>query len=134
MTTKEKLRQYIDYKGVSMRFFGKKINVSDSFLRSDGSVMTDKLPVIRNIFPDLNMDWLLFDEGEMIISDKKSDKVEEELIQYKTAKEVSIEYQFNVIYNKLKEIETFMEAVKLKIHVDNEIDKIESSLKKDSGK
>ncbi|MFL0067890.1 hypothetical protein V2605_04080 [Tenacibaculum maritimum] len=134
MTTKEKLRQYIDYKGVSMRFFGKKINVSDSFLRSDGSVMTDKLPVIRNIFPDLNMDWLLFDEGEMIISDKKSDKVEEEPIQYKTAKEVSIEYQFNVIYNKLKEIETFMEAVKLKIHVDNEIDKIESSLKKDSGK
>lgn len=39
---------------------------SDKFIDTQGSLNSEILPVIRKVFPDLNMNWLLFDEGEMI--------------------------------------------------------------------
>lgn len=70
MTIKEKLRQYLGFKGVSRRQFSLNANLSDGFLKGKGAIGADKLIIIRQICPDLNMDWLLFDEGEMIIDPK----------------------------------------------------------------
>ena len=67
MTIKEKLKEYCDYKGLSMRQFSQKIGVSDAFLRTKGSINSDLLPSIKKAFTDLNIDWLLFDIGEMIL-------------------------------------------------------------------
>ncbi len=71
MKTKEKIRQYLVFKGISMSEFSRKIGVSNRFLASDGSIMSDKIKLIRNMFLDLSMDWLLFDEGEMIVSSEE---------------------------------------------------------------
>ena len=70
MTIKEKIRYYLDYKEVSQRKFSEQTNLSDGVIKGNGSIGADKLKIIRNKFPDLNMDWLLFDEGNMIVSGK----------------------------------------------------------------
>lgn len=68
-----------------MRQFSQRTNVSDAFLRTKGSINSDLLPIIKKAFPDLNMNWLIFDKGEMIstntqekISNKKYIEVLEE--------------------------------------------------------
>ena len=70
MTHKEKLREYVHFKKISNRKFCLRINVSDKFLATDGAIYSKILPKIRKSFPDLNMDWLLFDKGDMIIESK----------------------------------------------------------------
>ncbi|WP_233885846.1 hypothetical protein [Tenacibaculum piscium] len=78
MTAKEKIRQYLVFKGINMSKFSREIGVSNRFLATNGTIMSDKIKIIRNIFPDLNIDWLLFDEGEMLVSEKaeKAEKSE----------------------------------------------------------
>lgn len=71
MTIKEKLKKYCKYKGITHPFFCRKIDVSIKFLASNGRVYSDVFPRIRKVFTDLNMDWLIFDEGKMIIPQKK---------------------------------------------------------------
>ncbi|WP_233882172.1 hypothetical protein [Tenacibaculum piscium] len=66
-----------------MSKFSREIGVSNRFLATNGTIMSDKIKIIRNIFPDLNIDWLLFDEGEMLVSEKaeKSEKAENNELQ-----------------------------------------------------
>tara|TARA_R110002124_G_scaffold148927_2_gene314581 strand:+ start:2466 stop:2846 length:381 start_codon:yes stop_codon:yes gene_type:complete len=78
MSIKDKLKLYADYKRISPRKFSLSIGASDSFLRSSGSIQSDILPSVRKNYPDLSIDWLLFDEGEMIKSEiERSNLVEE---------------------------------------------------------
>ncbi|MCG8813278.1 hypothetical protein G1K66_08390 [Tenacibaculum finnmarkense] len=73
---KNRLREYTIYKGFSHRKFNHSINASDSFLKSNGGFNVDFLPVIRQNYPDLNTDWLLFDEGEMVVSSEKEENTQ----------------------------------------------------------
>jgi repressor LexA len=73
---KQKVREYSYYKGFTRSYFNSLINVSESFLKSDGGFNVDFLPTIRQKCPDLNIDWLLFDEGEMILDTETVNKVE----------------------------------------------------------
>ena len=66
---KEKLRQYAAYKDISLRKLSNKIGKSDKFLATNGPINSNVLPIIKKEFSDLNMNWLIFDEGEMIIND-----------------------------------------------------------------
>ena len=121
MTIKEKLREYAEYKGFSLSKFSTIIGKSNKFLASNGSVHSDLLPIIRKNFPDLSMDWLLFDEGDMLISGEKTS-----ISDQNSTKENSEKYQFDMIYEKLQELELFKKVVELKL----EIDKEEEELKK----
>lgn len=66
---KEKLRQYADYKHLSHRKFSLLIGKSDKFIDTKGSLNSEAIPIIRKKFPDLNMNWLLFDDGDMLLPD-----------------------------------------------------------------
>jgi len=69
MNTKEKILQYLDFKGISQGKFCRKIGVSNGFLSSGKHIGSEKLKAIRDNYVDLNMDWLIYDEGEMISSE-----------------------------------------------------------------
>ena len=105
MGVKEKLRKYSKIKGLSNAMFCKKIGVSDKFLATNGRVYSDVFPKIRKVFTDLNMNWLLYDEGEMILQSENS-QVEEPETDYRTTKAISNQYQFDLIYKKLEVIES----------------------------
>lgn len=66
MNTKEKLLQYIEYKDITQGKFCRKIGVSSGFLTSGKHIGSEKLKIIRDSFSDLNMNWLIYDEGKMI--------------------------------------------------------------------
>ncbi len=66
----ERLKQYIDYKGISISAFEKSIGMSNaSFgksLKNHGTIGANKLETILSVYSDLNPVWLLTGEGKML--------------------------------------------------------------------
>lgn len=86
MGTKEKLKQYADYKGFTTYKIEKILGLTNGSLRSGKDFGVDKISIIRDNCPDLNMNWFLYDEGEMILKKDIVDTenyVNEELDVYK---------------------------------------------------
>ena len=66
-TVKERLIKFIKYKKISIREFERRVGVSNGYMKAlKKSPTTDKMLNIIRIFPDLNKDWLLTGEGEML--------------------------------------------------------------------
>lgn len=64
---KERLIEFLDYKNVSKSEFGRRIGVSSAFVTSiRKSIQPDKILAIQSNFSDLNTDWLLTGNGEML--------------------------------------------------------------------
>lgn len=70
MTTKEKVLQYLDVKGISKGDFYKKTGFSNGFLTAGKHIGSDNLKIIIDNYPDLSLEWLVMDKGDMIIGDK----------------------------------------------------------------
>ena len=69
---KERLIAYLDTKGISKTAFGESIGVSNAYVTSiRKSIQPDKIRAIALKYPDLNIDWLLTGEGNMLKEEKK---------------------------------------------------------------
>jgi hypothetical protein len=67
MTVKERISVYIKYKGMNNAQFEKACGLSNGYVANmRKGIGTDKLNNVLTAFPDLNRDWLLYGEGEMI--------------------------------------------------------------------
>lgn len=75
----DRIKQFIDYKGIAVSAFEKSIGMSNaSFgksLRSGGAIGTDKLENILNVYPELSPSWLVSGEGPMLRGDDQPAKV-----------------------------------------------------------
>lgn len=72
-TVKERLSWYLEQKGVNKSEFGRRIGVSSAFISSmRKSIQPDKVAAIQAQFPDLNLNWLLTGEGEMLNNETTS--------------------------------------------------------------
>ena len=69
MSVKDRLLDFVAYTGLSRRKFQERINVSNSYIQniSEG-IGADVMNRISIQFPNLNTNWLLTGEGEMIKS------------------------------------------------------------------
>ena len=69
----ERIKQYIDYKCITVSAFEKSIGMSNaSFgktLKQGGSIRSDKLETILSVYPEINAEWLLTGQGEMLKGD-----------------------------------------------------------------
>ena len=71
-SVKERLIEYLSYKGVSKATFGRSIGVSGAYVTSiRKSIDKDKLQSIALHYPDLNIEWLLYGEGSMLKEDSQ---------------------------------------------------------------
>lgn len=67
---KQRLKDFITYKGISTRQFCLSIGASPAFVANIvKSIQPDKINSIANQYPDLNTGWLLTGEGEMLKSE-----------------------------------------------------------------
>lgn len=67
MAVKERLIEFIKSKKMSVRQFCKTIGVSETYVNSmRSSIRPDKLIRITHAFPDINTEWLLTGEGDML--------------------------------------------------------------------
>lgn len=66
----QRIKAYIDYKGIKVAAFEKSIGMSNaSFgksLKNNGTIGADRLEIILNTYPDLNPTWLLTGQGDML--------------------------------------------------------------------
>lgn len=65
-TDKQKIKLYLDFKGISKNSFYKKVGLSVGFLDSGSSLGVDKLRAVVDNYPDLSVEWIVNDRGEMI--------------------------------------------------------------------
>lgn len=66
-TVKERLIQFIKYKKLSQAKFEKAIGAGNGFVNNiSKSIGGDKLQSIICVFPELNTNWLMLGEGEML--------------------------------------------------------------------
>jgi hypothetical protein len=90
----ERLKQYIDFKGISVAAFERSIGMANaSFgkpLKKQGAIGTDKLENILNTYPDISPMWLLKGIGDMIMANDKC----------QPAKETAPTYLLNMIAEK----------------------------------
>lgn len=67
--TKRRILQFIEYKGIGITNFFKKTGIKRGFLdtdKLDSSVSDMFLAKIIAVFPELNIEWLLTGEGDML--------------------------------------------------------------------
>lgn len=65
LSDKEKIKQFLEYKGISKNKFYVQTGLSVGFLDSGNSLGVDRLRTIVNIYPDLNIEWVVTGEGSM---------------------------------------------------------------------
>lgn len=70
-TVKDRLIAFLEEKGINKSEFGRRIGVSSAFITSmRKSIQPDKVRSIKEQFPDLNIEWLLTGEGEMLANNE----------------------------------------------------------------
>ena len=67
LTVKERILQYIEFKGFTRNSFAEKIFLSNSFFSNQSKVGTDVLLKIFREFPELNFDWVITGRGKMLL-------------------------------------------------------------------
>nr|WP_294783370.1 S24 family peptidase [uncultured Flavobacterium sp.] len=72
MGSTERVREYLDYKGISKYKFCNDLGFSNKFLDNSSNMGTDKACKILHHYPDLNSEWLLTGNGSMIKEDNTS--------------------------------------------------------------
>lgn len=71
MSVKERLKYYIDYRGISIRSFESETGLSNGYVNNiTNSISPSKQILIKKAFPDLSIPWLLTGEGDMLRSNK----------------------------------------------------------------
>lgn len=84
MTINEKIIKYLDFKGISKRKFTMELKMAEGVLRSGKNIGSGYLKRIKTFCPDLNINWLLYDEGEMLLpAENKENIVNEPQENYK---------------------------------------------------
>jgi hypothetical protein len=69
MGVKERVKEFIKYKGITERAFCASIFVSFSYVNSiRKSIQPDKMKTITKVYPELNPVWLMTGDGDMILS------------------------------------------------------------------
>jgi phage repressor protein C with HTH and peptisase S24 domain len=66
MNIRERIVQYIEYKGISKYKFYQETGFSNGFLDKSGTVGAEKCEKISYQYPDLRLEWLITGEGEML--------------------------------------------------------------------
>ena len=80
---KQRLMQFIKHQGMTTRGFEVKCGMSNGYIRSMRKGLgVEKLDKVLTEFPELNRDWLLFGEGEML-NDSDGDEKETTVITMK---------------------------------------------------
>ncbi|MCD8439977.1 hypothetical protein [Tenacibaculum finnmarkense] len=65
---KKRIVQYLEFKGFSKYSFYKKTTLSNGSLDKKGTIGADKCELIYSVYPEINLEWLITGQGEMLKS------------------------------------------------------------------
>jgi len=98
-STVQRIKQYIDLKGIKVSAFERQIGMSNgsfaSQLKNNKTIGVDKLENILKIFTDINAEWLLTGQGSMFKLDNES----EESTELRVFSDTKSDFQEIPLYN-----------------------------------
>jgi len=126
MSTVENIYQFIDYKGISVNGFSKKLLVSNGYFAkqkgSNGAISSKILEKIVNKYSEINPDWLLTGRGEMLREDVKKEVKRSVSVEKSTDCEKKLsekEQQINKLLEQLlesqKQVRNLIEIINNKL-------------------
>lgn len=80
MDIKEKIKQYLNFKGISDYRVEKELSLSKGYINKAKNPTSDVLMKLCGIYTDISAEWLLRGEGDMI--KRESPAEVEELLKY----------------------------------------------------
>jgi len=72
MGSTERVREYLDFKGITKYKFCNDLGFSNKFLDNSSNMGTDKACKILHHYPDMNSEWLLTGRGSMLKQENTS--------------------------------------------------------------
>ena len=76
MSVKDRIMQFIDYKGIRINAFEKSIGVSRSYITNTKNISAEVASLILRTYSELSAEWVLTGEGSML---KKENAVKSNL-------------------------------------------------------
>lgn len=97
----QRLRQFIETKGVSKYGFYQKVGLSNGFLDKGENIGSDKCEKIIYAYPELNPDWLLTGNGSMLREEQEQPNVPVLNYEHKGAPYYDVDFigGFDAVYN-----------------------------------
>lgn len=109
MSVKERIKEFIKNQNLTISEFENSIQASNGYVNSiSKSIGLDKLTKILEIYPNLSLDWLFLERGEMLRTDTHLKKNEIN-IDYKEIAEV----RRQLLEYKDKEINELKDAIRI---------------------
>ena len=105
----ERIKQFAEYKEVSMRRFCEIAGIANGGFTKVKSVGSENLLKIFNAFPDVNLTWLITGKGDMLYNNAQTadNKFAMELIEKKEAEIKALE---RTIWEQERQIEELKKA------------------------
>ena len=72
---KQKILQFLDYKGIKKSEFYEKVGISNGILSQNNGLSEENLLRILNYFPEINPNWLISGNGSMLRDYNKTDNL-----------------------------------------------------------
>ena len=120
----DRLKLFIEAKGISLNEFDKSIGVSSGYIgkhvRGEGSIGSHILEKIFAVYPELSVRWLLTGEGEML--EKDGDSLSE-----RESKE-SVSYSFTSDITALKVDEKLLAGIVKKLNLPLDLKEVDPDL------
>ena len=73
MGATDRVKQYLEYKGITKYKFYQKTKLSNKFLDNSSNMGTNKAEIILRYYPDINPVWLLTGKGNMLLVESASE-------------------------------------------------------------
>ena len=103
MSVQKRLELYIKSKGLGNYQFEMKVGLSQGYVKGVRNCLhPDKIKRIANVFPDLNIEWMIIGRGEMIVN-KPNKLYENEIYRLLKEKEQIQEGIISKLQNELRE-------------------------------
>ena len=111
MTTKERLIKFLDHLNISQGKFEKNVGLSNGYVNNVGeSIRRLQLNKISNVYPELNIAWLLTGVGEMLTTQtiepvvNKSNSSLEQIIEQQKLRMAWLEEQLIIERQRYTEV------------------------------
>lgn len=85
MTVKERINQFIDYKGISINAFESSIGVSKSYWSNTQKISAEVVAEVLRVYSELSAEWVMCGDGSMLkheIECKQEERKEVEVTFY----------------------------------------------------
>jgi len=114
MSVKERIKEYINYKDISIRKFCLNIGVTAGYVYNiSKSIPPEKIDRISKCYPDLNITWLMTGEGEMIKEESTLNYISaNDMVEVPTEAWLIIKQQAESLASKDRQVEELINLLK----------------------